>query len=89
MKSSFFEEVRIVLCKWQLIFFLSLFGREISILINKLVNEMLWPTTHNGKAICQTMPFKMSNLHYNWWEVGQILEAIINPPLEVPLLRYG
>ncbi len=31
----------------------------------------------------------MSNLHYNWWEVGQFFEAIINPPLEVPPLRYG
>jgi hypothetical protein len=41
---------------------------------------MLWPTTRNGKVVCQIMPFKMSNLHYNWWEVGQLLEEIINPP---------
>jgi hypothetical protein len=28
----------------------------------------------------------MSNLHYNQWEAGQLLEVIINPPLEVSLL---
>jgi hypothetical protein len=31
----------------------------------------------------------MSNLHYNPWEAIQLLEAIINPPLEVPLPGYG
>jgi hypothetical protein len=30
----------------------------------------------------------MSNLHYNQWEVGWLFEAIVNPPLEVPLPRY-
>ncbi len=43
-----------------------------------LVDEMLWPTC-NGKAIHWTMRFKMSNLHYNWWEASRLLEAIINP----------
>jgi hypothetical protein len=33
--------------------------------------------------------FKMSNLHYNRWEAGQLLKRTINPPLEVPLLGYG
>ncbi len=51
--------------------------------------EMSWPTSHNGKANCHTMPFKMSNLHYNQWEVGRLLEVIVNPPLEVPPLGYG
>jgi hypothetical protein len=26
---------------------------------------------------------------YNRWEAGQLLETIINPPLEVPLTGYG
>jgi len=50
---------------------------------------MSWPTSHNGKVVRCTMPFKMSNLHYNRWEADQLLEATINPPLEVPLLGYG
>jgi hypothetical protein len=35
------------------------------------------------------VPFKMSNLNYNWWEVGWFLEVTINPPLEVPPPGYG
>jgi len=35
------------------------------------------------------MPFKKSNMNYNWWETGQLLEAIVNPPLEVLDLGYG
>jgi hypothetical protein len=35
------------------------------------------------------MPFKMSNMHYNWWETGQLFEAIVNPPLEVLDFGYG
>jgi hypothetical protein len=35
------------------------------------------------------MPFKMSNMHYNWWQIGQLLEVIVNPPLEVLDLVYG
>ncbi len=50
---------------------------------------MSWPTSRNGKAICHIVPFKMSNLHYNWWEAGQLLEATVNSPLEVPPLGYG
>jgi len=50
---------------------------------------MLQPTSHNGKDVHHTMSFKMSNLHYNWWEVRRLFEAIINPPLEVPHPRYG
>jgi hypothetical protein len=50
------------------------------------VDEMLWPTSCNVKAIYWIIPFKMSNLHYNQWEAGQLLEVIINPPLEVSLL---
>jgi hypothetical protein len=50
---------------------------EIYIPINR---EMLWPTTYNGEVVCQIMSFKMSNLHYNRWEVGRLLEEIINPP---------
>jgi hypothetical protein len=34
------------------------------------------------------MPFKMSNLHYNWWEASWLLETTINPPLEVPPPKY-
>jgi hypothetical protein len=53
------------------------------------MDEMLWPTSCNGKVVHHTVPFKMSNLHYNWWEVGRLFELIVNPPLEVPLLGYG
>jgi hypothetical protein len=53
------------------------------------MDEMLRPTSRNGKVVCRIVPFKMSNLHYKWWEDGQLLEATINPPLEVPPLRYG
>jgi hypothetical protein len=70
-------------------FLWSLFRKENSIPINRLMDEMLWPTSHNGKAICCMVPFKVSNLHYNWWEASWLLEVIINPPLEVPLPRYG
>jgi hypothetical protein len=62
---------------------------ENSIPINSLVGEMLWPTSCNGRGVHRIMPFKMSNLHYNRWEVGQFFETIVNPPLEVPPLRYG
>jgi hypothetical protein len=87
---KFLQEVRFVLNKRQTIFPQSLFGKENSILINRLVDEMSWPTTHNDNVIHQIVPFKMSNLHYNQWEVGhQLFEAIVNPPLEVPLLGYG
>ncbi len=50
---------------------------------------MAWPTSRNGKVVHCIIPFKMSNLHYNRWEVGRLFEMIINPPLEVPLLGYG
>jgi hypothetical protein len=83
------EEAWFVQNKQQLIFPWSLFGGESSIPINKLVDEMSWPTSCNGKAIRCIMPFKMSNSHYNWWEVGQLFEAIVNPPLEVPPPIYG
>jgi hypothetical protein len=59
------EEVRFILNKWQSMFPQSLFKRESSILINKLVDEMLWPTSHNGKFVHSIVLFKMSNLHYN------------------------
>jgi len=87
---KFLEEVRFVLNKRQPICLQNLFGKENSILINRLVDEMSWPMTHNGDVIHQIVPFKMSNLHYNQWEVGhQLFEAIVNLPLEVPRLGYG
>jgi hypothetical protein len=47
---------------------------------------MLWPTC-NGNAICWIVRFKMSNLHYNLWEANRLLEATINPQLDmIPLL---
>jgi len=61
----------------------SLFGGEIYIPINRLVDEMLWPTSCNGKFVHCIEPFKMSNPHYNLWEVGWLLETTINPPLDV------
>jgi hypothetical protein len=67
----------------------SLFKKENSIPINRLVHEMSWPTSCNGKAIHRMVPFKMSNLHYNWWEVSRLLEVSISPPLEVPPPIYG
>ncbi len=51
------------------------------------MDEMSWPTTFNGKGVCWTLSFKMSNLHYNQWEAS--LEVTINPPLEVPPFGYG
>jgi len=83
---KFFEEVRFVFNKRQPIFFRNIFGEKNAILINRLVDEMSWPTTSSGKAIRWIM---MSNLYYNQWEVDQFLEAIINTPLEVPLLGHG
>jgi hypothetical protein len=53
------------------------------------MDEMSRPTSRNGKVVRRIVPFKMSNLHYNRWEDGQLFEAIINPPLEVPPLGYG
>jgi hypothetical protein len=88
MKSTF-KEVKFVMNKRQPIFPRSLFEGESSIFINRPMDEMSWPTSRNGKVICCTMPFKMSNLHYNWWEFGQLLKAIINSPLEVPPPGYG
>jgi hypothetical protein len=49
---------------------------------------MSWPTSCNGKVVCRIVPFNMSNLHYNWWVLGRLLEKTINPPLEVPPPRY-
>ncbi len=43
----------------------SLFGGKSSILINRPMDEMSWPTSCNGKVVLHTVPFKMSNLHYN------------------------
>ncbi len=83
------EEVAFVLKRWQLIFPRSLFGGESPTPINRLVDEMSWPTSRNGKVVCHKMPFKMSNIHYNWWEASQLFEATINPSLEVPLPGYG
>jgi hypothetical protein len=87
MKS--FEKTKFVLNKRHVIFPQRLFGGESSILINRPMDNMLWPTSHNGKVFHHSMPFKMSNLHHNWWEAGWLFEATINPPLEVPLPRYG
>jgi hypothetical protein len=70
-------------------FLQNLFKGESSIPINRPVDEMSWPTSRNGKVVHRTMPFKMSILHYNRWEAGQLLEVIVNPPLELPLARYG
>jgi hypothetical protein len=83
------KKKRFVLNRWQSIFLRSLFGGKSSILINRPMNEMSWPTSCNGKVVCRIVPFKMLNLHYNRWEVGWFLEMTINPPLEVPLLGYG
>jgi hypothetical protein len=83
------EEVGFVLNKQRSIFPQSLFGGESSIPINRLVDEMSWPTSPNGKVVCRRVPFKMSNLHYNRWEAFNFLKANINPSLEVPLPRYG
>ncbi len=83
------KKKRFVLNRWQSIFLRSLFGGKSSILINRPMNEMSWPTSCNGKVVCHRMPFKMINLHYSLWGIGQFLEVIVNPPLEVPLPRYG
>ncbi len=37
------------------------------------------------------MSFKMSKQieHYNQWEVGHLLEIVVNPLLESPMHEYG
>jgi hypothetical protein len=59
------EEMRFVLNKWQLFFFQNLLKNESSIPMNRLVGELSWPTSCNGKVVRHIVPFKMSNLHYN------------------------
>ncbi len=51
--------------KRQMIYPQSLFGRDNSIPINRPMDDMSWPTSHNGKVVHRTLPFKMSNLYYN------------------------
>ncbi len=65
MKSSLLKKVRFVLNKQQPIYLRSLFKGENFMPINRPMDEMLWPTSRNGKAVCWIMPFKMLNLHYN------------------------
>jgi hypothetical protein len=84
-----FEEVGFVLNKQQPMFLRNLFVGENSILMNPPLDEMLWPTSRNGKDVHFMMPFKMSNLHYNQWEVGRLFEVIVNPPFEGSPLGYG
>jgi hypothetical protein len=79
---KFLEEVGFVLNKQQSMLSRSLFRGESSIPINRPLDEMLWPTSRNGKVVCCMVAFKMSNLHYNQWEVSRLLEVTINPPLE-------
>jgi hypothetical protein len=59
------------------------------VLVNCPFDDMAWPTTHNGKIVKRKMSFKMFKPHYNWWEVGQLLEMVVNPLLDVPTLGYG
>ncbi len=83
------EELGFVLNKQLHILLRSLFGGEGFVPINCSFKEMAWPTTQNGKIIKQTMFFEMSKLHYNKWEVSQLLEVVVNSLLEVFALRYG
>ncbi len=80
----FHKEARFVINKQLYIILRSLFGEESYVLVNRPFNEVAWLTTWNGKIVRQTMPFKMSKLYYNRWGVGQFLEVVVNPPLEVP-----
>jgi hypothetical protein len=41
------------------------------------------------KKICYPNTFKLSILQKNKWEVGQILEATLLTPLNIPILGYG
>jgi hypothetical protein len=50
---------------------------------------MSWPTTRNGNVVCQIVLFKMSNIHWCWWEASWLLETTLNTPLEVCLPGYG
>jgi hypothetical protein len=60
-----FKEVGFVINNEQTILPWSMFTRENSIPINRLIDVMLWPKTQNGKPIWCTHPFTMSKLHYN------------------------
>jgi hypothetical protein len=86
---NFFLKVDFVLNKQQPIHLQSLFGGKNFVPINQPTNAMSWPIIQNGKVVRPTMPFKMSKLHYNWWEGGQLFETTINPPLKVPTPQYG
>ncbi len=79
------KEIGFVLNKWQHIHPWSLFGGEISIPINWPIDRMSWPTTH----FKHIMPSKMSKQHYNGWEIGYLLEVVVNPPLEDPMFGCG
>jgi hypothetical protein len=46
-----FEVLGLVLNKRQPIFLQNIFIKENSILVNRQVDEMSWPTTPNGKTI--------------------------------------
>jgi hypothetical protein len=48
-----------------------------------------WPKSRNGKKIHHPNTFKLSILQENKWEVGQILEATLLIPSNIPLQRYG
>jgi hypothetical protein len=67
---KFIEKVGFVLNKQQWIYLNNLFKGENSIPLNRLVDDMSWPTSHNGKVVCWIVPFNMSNLHYNQWEAS-------------------
>jgi hypothetical protein len=54
-----FGEARFVLNRQQPIFLRSLFRGENPIPINRLVDEMSWPTSCNGKVVHCIVPFKM------------------------------
>jgi hypothetical protein len=70
------EKTWFVLNKQQPIFPQSLFEGESSIPINRPMDEMSWPTSHNGKVVHCIMPFKMSNLHYNGGRLINFLKQL-------------
>jgi hypothetical protein len=68
---------------------LKFFGDGTSIHVYKLLDLDAWPKSRNGKKICRLDMFKLSILQENKWEVGQILEATLLTPSNIPPLEYG
>jgi hypothetical protein len=81
-----FEETRFDLNKQQPIFPQNIFKAENCILINR---EMLWPTTRNGKVVCQIIHSRCQIYTTIDQRLADFLKKLLTHHLEVPPLGYG